>query len=71
MNLLRVVRTPDGAVEISVSGKFPGRGAYVCADIACVQLAKKKNALSRALKHPVEKDVYERLEALCHDGSDP
>lgn len=70
-NLLRVVRSPDGTVQVSVSGKAPGRGAYVCANIACVRLAKKKNALSRALKHPVEKDVYERLEALCRDGADP
>ena len=70
-NLLRVVRSPDGTVQISVSGKTPGRGAYVCADLACVRMAKKKNALSRALKHPVERDVYERLEALCRDDAGP
>ena len=70
-NLLRVVRSPDGTVQISVSGKAPGRGAYVCADLACVRMARKKNALSRALKQPVETNVYERLEALCHDDASP
>jgi predicted RNA-binding protein YlxR (DUF448 family) len=66
-----VVRLPDGTVQIASSGKMPGRGAYVCADSACVRLAKKKNALSRALKQPVGVEVYERLEEMCRDGADP
>ena len=28
--LIRVVRSPDGAVSLDPVGKKPGRGAYVC-----------------------------------------
>lgn len=63
--LLRVVRSPDGVVAINIAGKAPGRGAYVCADIECIRLAKKRNALSWALKHAVDKDIYAQLEEFC------
>ena len=48
--LIRIVRTPDGSVEVDPSGKRPGRGAYLCSAGACWQQALKKGALSRALK---------------------
>ena len=63
--LLRVVRSPEGEVEMNPSGKAPGRGAYLCIDLECVRLAKKKNALSRALKLSVAPDIYERIEEFC------
>lgn len=59
--LLRVARSPDGAVAIDVSGKAPGRGAYVCADLNCIEAAGKRNALSRTLKQSVDKFVYLEL----------
>lgn len=63
--LLRVVRTPDGAVMYDKTGKANGRGAYVCACSECVRAAKKKKALARALKTQVDDSVYETLEELC------
>jgi predicted RNA-binding protein YlxR (DUF448 family) len=47
------------------SGKALGRGAYVCANPACLAAARKKNALARALKAPVGPEIYEKLEELC------
>jgi predicted RNA-binding protein YlxR (DUF448 family) len=63
--LIRVVRSPDGIVSVDASGRAPGRGAYLCADIACVRTAMKKNALSRALKKPVDSGVYVSVEELA------
>ncbi|MDR1915393.1 MAG: YlxR family protein [Synergistaceae bacterium] len=63
--MLRVVRSPSGEVSVNAAGKAPGRGAYICADSACVRMAMKKNALARALKHPVDKELYARLEEMC------
>ena len=37
--LLRVVKAPDGTVSLDFGGKKPGRGAYVCHDVACLQKA--------------------------------
>ena len=48
--MVRVVRTPDGPVEIDPTGKRSGRGAYVCRLRDCWQVAVRRKALDRALK---------------------
>ena len=48
--LLRVVRTPDGRVELDSSGKRPGRGAYIHGQRACWQAALQDGRLDHALK---------------------
>ena len=46
---MRIVRTPAGQVVEDASGRLAGRGAYVCADGSCRELALTKGALARAL----------------------
>lgn len=48
--LVRVVRTPAGTVEIDPTGKRPGRGAYVCGQESCVDQAVATRRLEKALK---------------------
>ena len=50
--LLRVVRQTDGSVAYDPKGKMPGRGAYLCAQSACIALARKQKKLERSLKVP-------------------
>ena len=57
----RIVRTPEGGVEIDPSGKRNGRGAYLCADRACWQEALRKDRLARALCTSVAPSVREEL----------
>ncbi|MCC6731490.1 MAG: YlxR family protein [Chthonomonadales bacterium] len=59
--LLRVVRSPAGEVAIDPSGKANGRGAYVCAAAACIEMARRKRSLERGLKVPVPQDVFDAL----------
>ncbi len=47
--LIRVVRTPEGPVEIDPTGKRNGRGAYLCDRPGCWERALKTNMLDRAL----------------------
>ena len=61
-SLLRVVRSPEGAVSLDFTGKKPGRGAYVCPDPACLKKARKSRALERAFSTAVPLEVYEQLE---------
>ncbi|MFB9273568.1 RNase P modulator RnpM [Cohnella cellulosilytica] len=61
--LIRIVRSPEGEIHIDLTGKKPGRGAYLCGKVACFKLAKKSKAFERALKTPVGADIYDRLEA--------
>lgn len=60
--LIRIVRTPEEAVMIDLTGKKSGRGAYLCGKADCFKLAKKTRALDRALKQPVQAEIYDRLE---------
>lgn len=60
--LIRVVKTPQGVVVIDKSYILQGRGCYISKDMKCIQFAKKKNLLSRALRTTVEDSVYEQLE---------
>jgi uncharacterized protein len=61
-DLVRIVRTPDGRVQLDNSGRVPGRGAYLCADGSCWTLALKKSALERALEVPLPPELRSGLE---------
>ena len=60
--LIRVVRSPQGDIQIDLTGKKPGRGAYLCGKTSCFRLAHKSRAFERALKAQVSSEIYERLE---------
>ena len=47
--LIRIVRTSDGSVEIDGSFKKNGRGAYVCKNAECLEKIRKSGRLSRSL----------------------
>ena len=61
--LLRVVKSPEGDVSLDFGGRKPGRGAYVCHDVACLQKARKSRALERAFETAIPAEVYEAMEA--------
>ena len=39
--LLRIVKTPEGTVEVDITGKRNGRGAYLKKSIEALEVAKK------------------------------
>ncbi|MDR1508309.1 MAG: YlxR family protein [Synergistaceae bacterium] len=59
--LLRIVRSTAGEVSVDLSGIESGRGAYLCSNAECVLKARKKNALARVLKRPVDSEIYSRI----------
>ena len=59
--LLRVVRTPEGAVEVDRTGRKNGRGAYLCGTVDCLNKAVKTRALERALQQKIDDTVWETL----------
>ena len=60
-DMIRVVRTTEGAVSLDFSGKLNGRGAYVCPDPECLQKARKTRSLDRCLEVEIPEEVYNRL----------
>jgi predicted RNA-binding protein YlxR (DUF448 family) len=58
-----VVRTPAGAITLDTTGRAPGRGAYVCVDPACQDLAVAKGTLRRALAVPIPAGLFDPIRA--------
>lgn len=48
--LMRLVRTPDGAVVLDPRGKASGRGAYLCGREECFTSRRAREAVGRALQ---------------------
>ena len=63
--LIRFVVGPDGQIVPDLSEKLPGRGIWVSADRAALELAVKKNLFARAAKQPVTvpPDLVDLVEA--------
>ncbi len=59
--MIRIVRTPEGTVEIDKTGKKSGRGVYICQNLECLEKAYKEHRLERSLKTKVSDDIYESL----------
>lgn len=59
--LVRVVRLADNRVAVDPTGKKAGRGAYVCAEQGCWEVALGRRALERALRidafHPDDRQA--------------
>jgi predicted RNA-binding protein YlxR (DUF448 family) len=54
--LVRLVRLADGNIEVDISGKKPGRGAYLCPSPGCWQEGLKKDRLAHALHTTISKE---------------
>jgi predicted RNA-binding protein YlxR (DUF448 family) len=52
-DLVRVVRLADGSVVVDPTGKKSGRGAYLCRQRICWNVALQRGALERALKQTI------------------
>ena len=56
-DLIRVVRTPEQTIEIDLTGKKNGHGAYISKSLETL-------ALQRALETEIPDEVYQELEAI-------
>ena len=60
--MLRVVRSSEGAISLDFSGKLPGRGACICNSAECVKNLKKYRLLNKTFSADVPEEVYARIE---------
>ena len=58
---VRVVRDKDGNVSVDPTGKKSGRGAYVCKDAKCLELAVKGRKLERSFKCAIPAEIYDLI----------
>ena len=59
--LVRIVRGLDGQIAVDKTGKQSGRGAYVCPNPACWELAVKRERLDKALHATIPKEEHASL----------
>lgn len=70
--LIRVVRSPDAkdggskaaqapVVSLDLTGRMPGRGAYVCRNISCFEKARRARRFERSLSCKIPDEIYEQM----------
>lgn len=62
--LIRIVKSKDGKLEIDLSGKKNGRGAYICKKEECLNKVKKSKRLERVLDTKIEDEFYESIRGV-------
>ena len=59
--LLRIVKNKNNNINIDETGKLPGRGAYICYSMNCVEKAQKSKKIEKVLEIKVENEIYEQM----------
>ena len=59
--LVRVVRTPEGNVELDLTGKKSGRGAYICKSKVCLRKAIKAKRIQTSLEVQIDEELINAL----------
>ncbi len=62
--LQRIVRTPQGTIELDETGKKNGRGAYLCRTRECWEIGLGRKALDNALKVSLDPETRARLKSF-------
>lgn len=67
--LVRVVKNKEGEVSMDLTGKKPGRGAYICRNIECLEKAFKTKRLEKNLEIKFSEELHERLKGeIANEG---
>jgi uncharacterized protein len=59
--LVRIVRGADGAAVVDLTGRLPGRGAYLHPEPGCIEIARKRRHLERALSASIGPEVWSQI----------
>ena len=65
--LVRLVRAGDGSVEIDITGKRSGRGAYLCSALECWNAVLNSGKLEYALNVRIKPENKDNLANYARD----
>ena len=60
--LVRVVRSSEGEVSLDLTGRKPGRGAYVCRSADCLKKAIKSHRCEREFNCEIPQEVSDLMD---------
>ena len=61
IELIRVVKSPEGEISLDLTGKKSGRGAYVCRSKGCFDKARKAKRFEKAFETAIPDSVYDDM----------
>lgn len=64
-SFVRIVRTPEGRVEVDPTGRANGRGAYLHSSRSCWEKALKGGTITHVLKTTPAREDVEALRAFA------
>ncbi len=63
-SLLRIVKSKDGIIEVDLTGKKNGRGAYICKSEECLNKIIKSKRLERIFEKKISPEIYENIRGV-------
>ena len=66
--LIRIVKSSEGILSVDLTGKKPGRGAYICKDTQCLEKAIKSKRINKNLETNVSAEIYDSLKEQIING---
>ena len=63
LELVRILRTPEGEITLDLTGKKSGRGAYICKNPACLKKLRKNRRAETNLGVSIPEEIWDALEA--------
>ncbi len=67
-DLIRIVKNNKNEITVDKTGKQPGRGAYICNNIECLEKVIKSKRLERVLETKITDEVFDDLKKLINGG---
>lgn len=65
--LLRIVRSKEGIIEVDLTGKKSGRGAYICKNEDCLNKIIKSKRLEKVFEKEISAELYESIRGVIVD----
>lgn len=68
IELVRILRTPEGEITLDLTGKRSGRGAYLCKSAACLRKLRKSRRAEANLGVEIPEEVWDEIEAAMAEA---
>ena len=65
--LLRIVKSKEGIIEVDLTGKKSGRGAYICKNEDCLNKIIKSKRLEKVFEKEISAELYESIRGVVVD----
>ena len=62
--MLRIVKSKEGIIEVDLTGKKNGRGAYICKNEECLNKLIKTKRLEKVFEKEISENLYESIRGI-------